>query len=103
MPSDPREELRASRAKLHARLARHGRRIGRVEVSWSVADGDPRMTVTLKDRAGQQVDQWEGRMILGETGDPSVVIIDNIIKTALGAGAINNCAVGDNHRYYTIG
>ena len=57
--NDPREELRL-------RLARQGNAIRRIEVAWNASDGGPRMTVTLKDRAGQLLDQWEDWMILGQ-------------------------------------
>lgn len=93
---DPREELRA-------RLARHGRAIRRIEVIWNAADDSPRMTVTLKDCTGQQIDQWEDWMILWRGSRSDVVAIDQIIEAAFGQGAIEDFEAGFCHRYYTIG
>lgn len=93
--NDPREELRA-------RLARHGRAIRRIEVVWNASDGGPRMTVTLKDRADRQLDQWEDWMILGSGNRPGTMIIDAIIRVVLGQTAIEACDADFYHRYYMI-
>lgn len=95
MANDSREELRT-------RLARQGRKIRRIEVIWNASDGGSRMTVTLEDGKGAQLDQWEDWMILGSRKNFGVVIIDQIIKDVLGPDAIEDCAAGFYHRYYTI-
>lgn len=87
---------------LHDRLLAKKNNIGKIRISWNASDGGSRMGVTLLDRDGAKIDEWNDWLIMDSSGRTVHQAIQTIVEMVFGKNGIVDTDFGSFYANFVL-